>query len=249
MKKVFVAIPTFKGKNYCANDFFNNLYMLKILNPNWHFFIADNSDCPFFQEQVKELGFCYIWDEEGSKLKYGREKIVHSRNLLREKFLESKYELFLSLESDHFPTNQLIKKMFATIEENNFKVLGSFYWVSKTKPCAYLLVDKELGYYNNDIDNDHRIRVRLPLPEEILAFNVENVVTGGLGCCLIAREVLEKISFRIKDPAVFQSSDDNYFGVDLRKFGYDYWLDFKNICEHHYLTDGTITGHSQDLFF
>lgn len=56
------------------------------------------------------------------------------------------------------------------------------------------------------------------------------IAFAGLGCTLIAKEVLEKISFRrIKET---NSTEDTAFYMDARKHGYKLYLDTRIKCQH-----------------
>ena len=65
-------------------------------------------------------------------------------------------------------------------------------------------------------------------------FNAQLVKVAciGLGCVLISRSTLEKISFRIVENDF--AFDDMHFAIDLQKNNIPCYADTSILCEHHF---------------
>ena len=151
-----------------------------------------------------------------------RERVVNSRNILREKALKEGYDYFFSLEQDILPEKGVIEKLLA----HDKKIIGCYY----SKLVDLTLKEKKTGEIKKvtievaliwmpDKDN----KLKRALPKNVKGKGLMKIGGFGVGCVLISREVLEKIEFRYeKDKKAF---DDMFFCADAKNLGYNLFLD------------------------
>jgi len=96
--RVLVGCPTSEHKEYCLKEYANLLRSLTY--DNFDVLLVDNSKDDRYYNKIKSLGIPVIKDKylEGAK-----NRIVHSRNILRERVLNGGYDYFFSLEQDVIP--------------------------------------------------------------------------------------------------------------------------------------------------
>tara|TARA_Y100000310_G_C20497840_1_gene722432 strand:- start:47 stop:799 length:753 start_codon:yes stop_codon:yes gene_type:complete len=238
--KVFIGCPTWIGKKYCINRYLNGIAALDY--PEKYFMIVDNTDSDEYINLLKEKGVNAL---KGPHDKDPKKTVVDSRNILREEFLKTDFEYFLSLEQDVIPPPNAIKTLlannarvvsgvyFTLVEVNNKAALDPMAFVSvtqewidkiKAKPDVYKEQYAELK--KNDFD-PKKIKRRLTF-EEVKEPDVIEVNRVGLGCMLIHREVLEKFKFRY-NPTGY---DDMTFCSDVLDNKWKILLDTSVKCKH-----------------
>jgi len=180
--------------------------------------LVDNSKDDSYFKRIKSLGLNAIKDEYFEK---ARERIVHSRNILRKIVLEKGYDYFLSLEQDVIPPKDVIEKLI----RHEKKVVSGVYF-SRYKingKIMYLpLLWKE--------KKDNKKLMRFLKPEEIEGDKLIKIKKCGLGCVLIRRDVLEKIKFRYVEEIL--CFDDMFFCEDVEKNGFGLYCDASVKCKH-----------------
>lgn len=144
----------------------------------------------------------------------------YNRNLIREIALKTNYNSFLFLDDDMiFPKNTI----YSLINERK-DIVGGWYptidnrkWVAGNWTADYIFSN----YFT---------------PQKTLT----KVDVAGLGCCLIKRNVLEKIKFNAGiNELVYNSYREQMylgecgkFGLDARKLNFDIFMSPKVVCEH-----------------
>lgn len=134
-------------------------------------------------------------------------------------FLAGKYDALLTIEDDLIIPSSTISNLLTTDAD----VVYSLYVSRKDgKWLAYKEVNESGGYSYSEF------------PSQLGNIKTESVdVEGvGLGCTLIYRHVLERISFQRRGTACC----DWYFAVDCKKIGFRQKCNMKNTCGHF---DGT----------
>lgn len=244
--KIIVGCPVSDYHQYCTLIY---LARLHDLTSKPDIFLVDNSKTPaFFQflqkEQIPSIRACF-------DIANVKEKIAASRNILRKKVLDEGYDYFLSLEQDVIPPANVIETLLAhkkpivsAVYYSYFPVLGkqelfpvAYRWLSteeqedmqkhknilqKFNPALY----QELQKNNFDFS---KVRMKLT-PKDVEQPQLLKVKQCGLGCVLIAREVLEKISFRIDQKT--DGFDDATFCDDALAQRYELFLDTSVKCKH-----------------
>ncbi len=227
LPKVLVGCPTHEVKDYCLELYAKAAKALTY--KNFDVLLVDNSPTDDYLQKIKSLGLPAI---KGPYFETAVERIIASRNLLRQKFLEGGYDFLLSLEQDNLPPPDVIERLLA---HNKKIIAGAYFNVKKnlhgeTKPMAMLWskVGETVAYH---------------LDEEFIFDKpgLYEVAACALGCTLIAREVLEKIEFRhgIK---LDEGWDDMFFCRDANAAGYEIFADTSVFCQHATTPDGKWQG-------
>lgn len=210
LPKILVGCPTSNHKGYCFEEYLKGIKSLTY--PNFGVLLIDNSESNEYYDKIKEK-ISIIKDKW---FENARERIVHSRNILREKVLNENYDYFLSLEQDIIPPKYIIEKLL----KHNKKVIGGLYF--KTGSFDELI---PLIWLRNDEKTARRAELK-----EVENNRLLNVITCGLGCLLIHRSVLEKVKFRyVKEKEAF---DDVWFCEDARNNGFEVYCDTSIKCKH-----------------
>lgn len=160
-------------------------------------------------------------------------KIISGRNMLREIFLEGSWSHLYMLDSDVFgPENQL--KLLAS---HNVPIASGWYlsFFPDTKGRIHVrpvVYGPKPGYFCRQL-HLRDVLHETPFP----------IVMAGLGCCLIERNVLEKIPFRQQDN-VQNGGEDTAFFVDAANKGFSAICDPCVRCLHlRYSADDPRTTH------
>lgn len=209
MNKILVGCPTSDRKEYCFEEYLESVKTLSY--SNYDILIVDNSETDEYYEKIKK----YLPVLKSKFYENARDSIVESRNILREYALEKGYDYFLSLEQDVIPPRDIIE----TLLKSNKKVISGLYF--------YVVDDKLIPMAWGKHDEKHARRLEV---KDVEKNKVMEVVTAGLGCCLIHIDILEKIKFRyVKEKKPF---DDIWFCEDVRKINEQIYLDTSVKCKH-----------------
>ncbi len=215
MKKVLVGCPTSDYHEYALQEYAEAVKNLTY--KNYDILLVDNSKDNSYLEKLKMINLPAIkgtWHEEA------RERIVLSRNILREKVLEENYDYFLSLEQDVIPPKDILERL---LQYKKRVVTGIYFNYINTKkgieiaPVAWsrINMEKEERYF---------------LKPDDLNKGLLKIAMSGLGCILIHKSVLEKIKFRYEKN--YPSFDDIFFGLDCMKNKTSFYTDTSLICKH-----------------
>lgn len=218
--KVLVGCPTSMHKKYCIEEY---LAVARALTyPNYELILVDNSETDEYYDFLEAKNVIVF--KAPYYAETARERIVISRNMLRQYALENEYEYFLSLEQDVIPPPDIIEQLLA----HEKKVISAVYFAEYSMRKE----GKEIGktimpllYRRQDQET------YIQLTERDVSFNnVLLVDMAGLGCMLIKSEVLEKITFRFDPEKII--FDDFFFCEDLKKASIPLFTDTKVKCKH-----------------
>ncbi|MFH1649069.1 MAG: hypothetical protein ABIA93_00790 [Candidatus Woesearchaeota archaeon] len=206
--KILVGCPTYEGKSYCLDPFSQGVR--KLAYPNMDILLVDNSKKDDYARAITAAGLPVTkipWHESA------QERIVQSRNLLREKVLEGGYDFFFSLEQDVIPEPDTIKKLLSHQKKVVTGVVVGAQMVDGKPTLVPLVYSQPKG--NNEED------ALWYLPStEINKPQLIQVKAAALGCMLIHRSVLEEIKFRYN-----KGFDDMMFSKDCLLHGINMWCD------------------------
>ncbi len=241
--RVLVGCPTYSGKKYALPRFVAALKKLDY--PTYDILLVDNSEGDEYKKELEKLGIPVV---KGPSTGDPMERITKSRNILRDKFIEGKYDFLLSLEQDVTPPPDAIGKLmsrgvavvsglYANFFQDNFgkptahpvayaKVTEEQFNILKTDP-KYKGTEIRKKIESGVIKGPEDIHVQLSVADVTQERLIEVFFTG-LGCMLIHKSVLEKIPFR----ASKTSFDDYTFCMDAYNAGYPIWLDTSVKCGH-----------------
>ena len=229
MKKIFIGIITFEGKNYIFDRWKENLdniltYTHEKLREDvvTKVVMVDNSPTEDYYNYLKDN-----FDGEVIHEKYIEEtnaNIANSRNRLRKEFLKTDYDYFFMLESDVLPQDKILVELL----NHNVPVVSGYYLVGQglrwKRPCVvmpFIPIEEARKLPENHVE--------ISLSKERLV----KVLQGSMGCCLIKREVLEKLNFfflRAKNNYIVH--DDTFFFNECEINGIPVYVDSLQICNH-----------------
>lgn len=215
--KILVGCPTSFHKEYALEQYAEAIKSLTY--PNFDVLLVDNSKDNVYFKKIKKLNLPVI---KGPYFESARDRIVASRNILREKILKENYDYFFSLEQDVLPPPDILEKLL----QHKKELITAVYFAnniipdsqtSELIPLVYKLIDEKT------------LDMR-PLNENELweAEGLMEVVSAGLGCVLIHKNILEKIKFRY-DKNTF---DDRWFFIDCYDKKIKVFADTSIKCKH-----------------
>ncbi len=244
--KILIGCPASDYHQYCTKEY---LHGLRSLTYNPDIFLVDNSPTISFftfleKEKIPAVRACFDIPDV-------KQKIAASRNVLRKKILDEGYDYFFSLEQDVIPQKNVIetllqhkKPIVSGVYYSYFPVLGrqqlfpvAYRWLTKEEQedmqtNKHLLEKINPVLYEELQQNSFdfsKVRMKLK-PEEVEKPQLLKVKQCGLGCLLIHRDALEKITFRIDETT--DGFDDATFCDDALALGYDLFLDTRVKCKH-----------------
>ena len=225
--KILIAIPTYEGKNYCLDEFLQNIKNFDYPKNRLEIFIADNSktnaNAKYINNKYKIKVF---WkDYEGYSV---FEKLADTHNQLRRYFLESDCDYMFHLESDIFPPKNILWELLWA----NKPVVNGLYQVfdaSWRTPCI-ALQDKKHEFYE---DNVYYFTIDT-FSHWFIDGTIKKTHIAGIGCCLMKRKIMEKFSFRSGEVGV---PPDTYFALDLANSKQDNWVHTGILSYHWNLED------------
>ena len=214
---VLVGCPTSFHKEYALKEYAR---AVKSLNyPNYDILLVDNSQDNDYFDKIKNLGLNVI---KGEYFESAIKRIITSRNLLRKYALDNNYDYLFSLEQDVIPKENALTKLISC----NKEVSSGIYFVHNIINSKRILIPQafiELSNKTNDLPD-----MRWLTEEEFNSNKVIRIVSCGMGCVLIHRNVLEKIEFRSEN----NNFDDRFFGIDLYKKNIPMYCDTSVKCKH-----------------
>jgi len=205
--KILIGCPTSNHKEYCLKEYAEIIKRL-----NCDVLLVDNSESKEYYNKLKESGINVIKDKYTEK---ARDRIVSSRNILRQYCLDNNYDYLFSLEQDVIPPLDIIEKLL----KSGKKIIGGLYYKldgEELTPVAWIHHE---GNYARRLNYSETIEPR-----------VIELITCGLGCVLIHKDVLKKVKFRYEKDK--KSFDDVWFGIDARKNGFKLYMDTELKCKH-----------------
>lgn len=230
-KKVLVCCPTANVKNYCFEQWIENVMQFNY--PNFDIRVFDNSvksanNTQFLNETFRKLfgsskkfeaiAIDSMWDKSNLI-----PKMAHSHNMCKNYALKNGYDYILHLESDVFPPHDVIERLMA----HQKNVIGAIYH-SDEGLNRYAMVYEDIELSPNRIttitSSHHNGEIRL------FDGTVKKVAHVGLGCVLISSKVLSKIVFRYEENR--NAAPDTLFAEDCKMMNIPINLDTSIVCRH-----------------
>jgi len=229
--RVLVGCPTYDGKEYCLKEYIEGLKSLTY--DNFEVCIADNSRKPEYFKKIREIAG--DWNS-GRKQKFSvkkvgynsdiaRQRIVESRNVLREKALNEGFDYFFSLEQDLIPPPDCIERL---LERKRKVISGTYFNIVPERSAVTVLAYKGIGK-NAEGKVIHKT---LDLFELFPSRLIEGLLATGIGCMLIHMDVLKKVKFRFVEEE--KAFDDWWFCEDATAIGEPVVLDTSMFFGHNY---------------
>ncbi len=213
--KVLVGCPTSEHKSYALERYAEGLKSLTY--DNFDILIVDNSKTDDYFKKIKELDLPVV---KGPYNKSARQRIIDSRNILRQKVLDKKYDYFFSLEQDVIPPKDVIQRLLS----HDKKITSGVYFTYQTDKGVSVGLTPVL---RKKADKDGLV---IMSKEEVIQPMLIEVGACGLGGVLIHKDVLEKIKFRFSKE--YEGFDDIWFAYDSFNNGFKIFADTSIKCKH-----------------
>lgn len=224
--KILVAAPQADIKNYCFLDWYLNIK--KFLHPESHIdiFLADNSDTEENAKYIESFGIGVKWIP-----KKGRgiiEVMAECHQICLDEAIKGGYDYMLHLETDIFPKANIIEKLIT----HNKPITCGLYHIfdgGYREPMLRLIEAKNSGYmraYGIQIEQGRYLDGKLL-----------QVYSGALGCCLIRKDVFNRIKFRSVEGE--KQHPDTWFAVDMYEQNIPIYVDTQALCDHYSKSWGT----------
>ena len=215
--KILVGCPTSDHKAYCLKEYAEGI---KAMEGEFDVLVVDNSQTEEYVAKIVKVGLPAV---RGPLTGAARERIVACRNVLRDKVLNEGYDWFFSLEQDVIPPPGVLARLLSAKR----KIITGVYTKEFKKMQDGKLVGRVVRPLLYMIHNGNVAQMEM---DDLEPPRVQEVFSAGLGCMLIHRSVLEKVTFRW-DPN-FKAFDDMFFSTDAMKQGFKKYADTSIRCEH-----------------
>jgi len=204
--KVLVGCPTWEGKKYCLKEYAEAVKKLDY--DNFDVLIVDNSQENKYLDELKEAGLNAV---KGTWHEKARDRIIASRNFIKEYALKNEYDYFFSLEQDVIVQPDTLKKLLS----HNKKIISGI--VMNNLPVGNTVKMMPMIYVMHKLDATGLDYIST---EELSKQQVIEVKACALGCVLIHKDVLAKITFRYTG-----GFDDMMFCKDAIEAGFKIYAD------------------------
>ena len=241
--KVLVGCPVSDYHSYCTEEYLNALSSLTYKNHD--ILLVDNSkEYAFFKYlKGKNVNSIRISFYENPRI-----RIINSRNILRQRVIDDKYDYFLSLEQDIIPPKDIIEKALFHNKDiltgvycgnikvgNKIRILPLVYKfspVTRMEEAKNIIDNSSLKQLKEETNSSYLNMVKAYYTiEELEKENSPTKIHScGLGAVLISRKVLEKIEFRFSEK--YGGFDDVWFCEDAKKSEFEIYVDPKIKCKH-----------------
>lgn len=223
MKKILIACPTADLKDYCFEDWIDNIS--KLTYKNFDLLLVDNSEYRDYYVELKKrlANFPFVSVERVSPQQYPDFKfaLAKSHDICRQKAIDGKYEYLLHLESDIFPPINVIEELI----QSRKKVVGAMYHIELGERSSLMIQKLE------DFGEAHRETFNLEETDlDFVDGTVKRVFSCGLGCVLIHKSVLKQFVFRTEVDSPVHP--DSFFYADLDAKGINAYVNTSILCEH-----------------
>lgn len=212
--KVLVACPTSEHKRYCLKQWVEGVK--RFTYQNYDVLLVDNSKDDTYLKEIKQLGIPVI---KGPWFEGARDRIIASRNRIREKVLKEGYDYFFSLEQDVIAPPDAIQRLLHHTQDIVCGVVIGLQEVNKK------IIPAPMMYVQSTVNPDLMWFLD---PKEVATPQLIEIKACALGCVMIKQGVLKDIQFRYEG-----GFDDMIFCLDATNRGYKIYCDTTVKTEHH----------------
>jgi hypothetical protein len=233
-KKVLVSCPTAAAKNYCFEDWIDNVF--NFTYPNFDIRLYDNTDDKGVNANYLNNLVKYNYGNTNGKFEAENSLVNHnyksdsviakmcvSHNDCRNYALKNEYDYMLHLESDIFPPKDVIERLM--FRQKN--IVGGLYYTDEGFYRMAMVMERiELSESNITSFHScyHGGEIRL------FDGDIHQVAQLGLGCVLISKKAMERLPFRYEQDR--NNHPDTYFSEDCDMKNIPIHLDTSVICRH-----------------
>ena len=216
LPKVLVGGLLSDYHEYCTEEFIENIK--KLTYSNMDLLFIDNSKDDRFFNSIKDK----IPVVKGKYFPSIYDRLIHNRNILREKALEGGYDYFFNVDQDIVLPRNAIEVL---VGHNKNIITGLYFNPLKRGDEIKMSPTMWVAFSGN---KERMVAVR---DDVALGNHLLQITACGSGCLLIHRSVLEKIKFRY-DLSKGKGVDDVFFCKDAIEAGYDIYADTAVKCRH-----------------
>ena len=218
IQRVLVCGPQADVKKYCFKEWAENVK--KLTYPVFDVFLADNSLDKEFSEEIKKEGFWCV-NVTNDKNKHSvLKRLAQSHELCRKVAVKYKYDYILHLETDVFPPVDVIERLMF----QNKEIVAGYYDLGEGSMRIPML--------NTLSSEKHPFRTATygRFNRHLIDGKTHKILSAGLGCVLIKREVFVRFPFRyIEGQSWFP---DVVWINDLYAKNIPYYVDTSIVCTH-----------------
>lgn len=236
--RILVGCPTAAPYAYCLQQWIAGVQAL--IHKPLDIVLADNSETEDYSRTLTSHGLRML-RYRAPPHTLPRDKLAHSRNMLRQLVLDEGHDYFFSVEQDIVPPPDALELLLRHRQPIVSGVYYKYFTLQYKGTDGKILTKKKamplLAHSSQDPKKMHFIPA-----EEVEGDHFFQVRYCGLGCLLIHRSVLEKISFRVDQGPEGLAFDDVYFCNDALAAGFSLHVDTAVKCLH------LLTGKPGGLF-
>jgi hypothetical protein len=207
--KVLVGCPTYRNKEYALEEYAKAVKTLKHDGIEMDILLVDNSAGNEYFEKIKSLGIPAV---KGPWHQGARDRIIASRNILRDKVLNEGYDYLLSLEQDVIPEPDTLMRMLA----HKKKIVTSVVYNHMPYGEEIKLLPMLFGQHPVDPTGLWYVD-----ENELKEPALKRVIACHLSCTLIHRDILDFFAFRYMG----NTFDDMAFSKDCLDYGFPILVD------------------------
>ena len=238
VKRCLIGSLTYDKKEYILDRWVERVLELKIPRDfEIEILIVDNTnDNGEYAQSIRDRYGLNVIHEK--YLEETNANIANSRNRLRKYVLENNFDYLFMLEIDVIPQIDTLYEL----NKHNVPVVSSYYYVCQgghfKRPCIVLPFKRLENVFTFEEVLEAQKKLRENSPENLveMALTKERLVKvsqGSMGCCLIKREVLQKLDFfylRGKNNAIVH--DDTIFFNECEFKKIPVYVDSTQIVAH-----------------
>lgn len=202
--KVLVGCPTYRNKEYALAEYAKAVKELKHDGIEMDILLVDNTATDDYLAKIKAAGLPVV---KGPWKEGARDRIVASRNILRDKVLNEGYDYLFSLEQDVIPAPDTLMRMLA----HKKRVVTSV--VYNNLPVGDKIELRPMLYTQHPVDPTGLWYVD---EAQLKEPGLKRVLASHLSCTLIHRSVLDFFPFRYMGTTF----DDMAFSKDVLDHGF-----------------------------
>ena len=230
LPKILLAAPTSNVKDYCFDAWADGVQNLDY--PRYSVLLVDNSHDPTYYHKILDRGIqCIHVEPQGNVVDY----ITECQNLIRYIAITGGYDYLFSLESDVFPSRDIIIQLL----RHDKPIVTAPYYVQYKGGDPSICWTDALTQHFGKYSYLHSQMVGTQETLHRLTGELVKVFGCGIGCTMIHTEVLKAIEFRAdirdnesrSDRSVFS---DSLFYVDCMRNNIPVYLDTSLLVEHRY---------------
>src|SRR3989344_6858727 len=220
--KVLVGCPTYDGMDYCREAYARHVQHLHY--PNYDVVLVDNSKDGKYKKKLENNGIKVIKDAWKEK---PMDRVISSRNILRQYAIDNSYDYLLMLEQDVIPPQAVIEMLL----RHSKPVVSGIYFKPFTLNIKFAnktVKRRELRPLLYAAVPGNPDKLHFCTKKDVAGSYLVKAAAAGLGCMLIHRDVFSQLSFRSDGTAY----DDMFFCQDLRSKNIPLYADTSVKCRH-----------------